>query len=175
MSESALRIEPRAARVPLLERAALSVLERALARLEGGTLEVVVSFADPGNASGSETTTVSAGTVQENPAENATISLAGLSSGNAVEGQLVTVTVTEPDAPASGITYTWKVNGSTVKTGVDAAGNTYTPTETDEGQPSSVSVSFTDTHGNAESGLASITGGSPMISFRQLVPPSVDL
>jgi Domain of unknown function (DUF4347)/FG-GAP-like repeat len=122
---------------------------------EGGTLQVVVSFADAGNASGSETTTVSAGTVQESSTENATISLAGLASGNAVEGQQITATVTEPDAPASGINYTWKVNGTTVFTGTDAAGNTYTPTEADEGLPITVSASFTDTHGNAESGTTS--------------------
>jgi hypothetical protein len=119
---------------------------------EGGTLEVVVTLAEPG---GSESTTVTAGTVHENAAENAAIALAGLTSGNAVEGQQITATVTDADAPASGINFTWKVNGTTVFTGTDAAGKTYTPTEANEGLPITVSVSFTDTHGNAESGTAS--------------------
>ena len=38
--ERTLRPPPRAARVPLLERTAFAILERALAQLEGGTLEV---------------------------------------------------------------------------------------------------------------------------------------
>jgi FG-GAP-like repeat len=122
---------------------------------EGGTLEVVVSFSHTGNPGDTESTTVVAGTVQENPAENTTISLAGLASGNAVEGRQITATVTDPDAPASGINYTWKVNGTTVFAGADAAGNTYTPTEANEGLPITVSASFTDTHGNAESGTTS--------------------
>src|SRR5262249_27320644 len=65
---------------------------------EGGTLEVVVSVADSGNPGGTESTTVVAGIVQESPTESATISLAGLTSGNAVEGQQITATVTDLDA-----------------------------------------------------------------------------
>ena len=122
---------------------------------EGKAFKVDLSFTD---VNGDETSSVSAGTVQENPTENASISLSGLTSGNAVEGQKITATVAEADAPASGITYTWKVNGATVKTGVDAAGNTYAPTENDEGQAITVSVSFTDTHGFSETG--SISAGT---------------
>jgi len=127
---------------------------------EGGALTLDVAFNDPNNASIAESdTNISVGspsTVQENAAENASIAISGLTSGNAVEGTQLTATVTDADAPASGITYTWKVNNVTVHTGVDAAGNTYTPTENDEGSPISVSVSFTDTHGNAgETGTAS--------------------
>jgi cyclopropane-fatty-acyl-phospholipid synthase len=40
VSEGALRAEPRRAGVPLVERVAAGVLERGLAKLEGGTLEV---------------------------------------------------------------------------------------------------------------------------------------
>jgi hypothetical protein len=120
---------------------------------EGKALTVNVSFTDvAGNA---ETGSATGGTVQESPTENATFALTGLTSGNAVQGQQVTATVTEPDAPASGITYTWKVNGSTVHTGVDAAGSTYTPSEADEGLPISVAVSFTDTNGFTETGAQS--------------------
>src|SRR5260370_574846 len=125
---------------------------------EGQAISVSVSFTD--THTNAETGTASAGTVAENPAENATISMAGLTGGNAVEGTQLSATVTDPDAPASGITYTWTVNGLTVLSGVDAAGSTYTPTEFDEGQAISVAVSFTDTHGNAKSaGAASANAG----------------
>src|SRR5207253_1219644 len=97
----------------------------------------------------------SAGTVQEEANENATIALSGLNGGNAVEGKQVTASVTDLDAPASGIAYTWKVNGNVVHTGVDAAGNSYTPVLADDGKPISVAVSFTDTHGFAETGTQS--------------------
>ena len=121
---------------------------------EGLPISVAVSFTDThGNA---ETGSTSAGTVAESPIENATILLTGLNgSHNAVQDQQITATVAEADAPPSGIVYTWKVNGITVHTGTDANGATYTPTEADEGKPISVAVSFTDTHGNAETGLTS--------------------
>ena len=120
---------------------------------EGKTISVAVSFTDThGNA---EAGTISAGTVQESPTENASISLTGLTGGNAVQGTQVTASVSEADAPASDITYTWTVGGATVKTGTDATGATYTPTEADEGKTISVAVSFTDTHGFAERGTAS--------------------
>src|SRR5207253_2250804 len=119
----------------------------------GKSISVAVSFTDThGFSEGGST---SAGTVQESPTENASISLSGLSNGNAVEGQLVTASVTEADAPPSGITYTWSVGGSAVKTGTDAAGATYTRTESDEGKSISVAVSFTDTHGFGEGGSTS--------------------
>src|SRR5262249_51373292 len=81
---------------------------------------------------------------------NASISLTGLTSGNAVEGQTVTATVTEADAPASGITFTWTVDGVVVKTGVDAAGSSYKPTEADEGKAMSGAGSLTHPHGFAD-------------------------
>ena len=117
---------------------------------EGQLLKVELKFTDAsGNPESSE---VSAGRVQENPTENAAISLSGLTNGNAVEGTQVTATVTEADAPASGIVYTWFVGGHAV---AGVTGNTYTPSENDEGQTLSVSASFTDTHGFAEQGSVS--------------------
>ncbi|MDR3659051.1 MAG: hypothetical protein P4L86_01315, partial [Mycobacterium sp.] len=120
---------------------------------EGGTLAVAVSFTDThGNAEIGSTTV---GTVAEDPNENATVALVGLdSNNNAVEGQQITASVADPDAPTSGITYTWTVGGQVVETGVDAAGASYTPTLSDEGSAISVAVSFTDTHGNSETGTA---------------------
>jgi len=121
---------------------------------EGQAISVAVSFTDThGNA---ETGSTSAGTVAESPTENATIVLVGLDGhNNAVQGQQITASINESDAPLSGVIYTWTVNGQTVHTGIDAKGATYTPTEADEGKPISVAVSFTDTHGNAETGSTS--------------------
>src|SRR5262249_31187550 len=120
---------------------------------EGKAISVAVSFTDTHGFA--ETGSKSAGTVHEDPNENAGISLTGLTNGNAVEGQTITATVTEADAPASGITFTWTVDGVVVKTGVDAARAAFQPTEADEGKAISVAVSFTDTHGFAETGSKS--------------------
>jgi hypothetical protein len=119
---------------------------------EGHALTVEVGFIDAQQHS--ETSEASAGTVQESPTENAAIALSGLVDGSPVEHHQVTAIVTDPDAPSSGITYTWMVGGQTVKTGMDADGNSYTPTEADEGKALSVSVSFTDPHNFKESGAA---------------------
>ena len=114
---------------------------------EGKLLQLVVK-----NASQSDT--FSLGTVAEDLAEKASISLAGLTSGHAVEGTLLTATVTDLDAPASSsIIYTWTVDGLTKASGLGL--NAYTPTNADEGKAITVSVSFTDTHGNAETGTTS--------------------
>ncbi len=114
---------------------------------EGKLLQLVVK-----NASQSDT--FSLGTVAEDSAEKASISLAGLTSGHAVEGTLLTATVTDLDAPASSqITYTWNVGGTTMASGKGL--NAYTPTEADEGKAITVNVSFTDIHGNVESGSVS--------------------
>jgi hypothetical protein len=121
--------------------------------LEGLPLSVVASYADTHGLA--EAGQASAGTVQESPTESAGISIAGTTAGNAVEGTPLTATVMEGDAPTSGINYSWKVNGTTVFTGTDFGFRSYTPTEADEGLPITVSVSFTDKHGNAESGTAS--------------------
>jgi VCBS repeat-containing protein/autotransporter-associated beta strand protein len=122
---------------------------------EGQSLRLVTTYA--ADTSGSESTTVNLGTVAESPSENATITLAGLTGGNAVEGSLVTATVTDTDAPASGIVYTFQTSTDgthwiTVQSGGSAS---YTPGETDEGSQLQVNVSFTDTHGNHETGSAS--------------------
>src|SRR6516162_1495050 len=104
---------------------------------EGMFLQLVVT-------GGTGPGTFSFGVVQEDPTENAAISLSGLyASNNAVEGTTVTATVTEDDAPAqSQITFTWMVGGTVVASGVGL--NTYTPTGANEGQALTVSVTFTD-------------------------------
>jgi FecR protein len=138
---------------------------------EGQLLTVNVGFVDAQHDP--ETSTVSAGTVQESPTENATIALSGLVDGSPVEHHQVTARVTDPGAPLSGgITYTWMVGGQTVWTGIDAAGNSYTPTGADEGKVLSVSVSFSDTHDFKESGATTagiVTDGDDDRSFAQVL------
>jgi len=116
---------------------------------EGMLLQLLVT----GGATGPQN--FSFGAVQENPSENAAIKLDGLNaSNNAVEGTTVTATVTEPDAPSSEqINYTWMIGGKVVASG--AGLNTFTPTGDTEGQALTVTVSFTDIHGFAETGTAS--------------------
>jgi FG-GAP-like repeat len=144
---------------------------------EGKPLTVDISFTDLGDSNGDVTESdpaVPVGThfgvpssvaniVQENPNENAAFTVAGLVNGHLAPNQQLTATVTEPDAPTSGITYTWQVDGVTRKTGVDSAGNTFTPVLGDESKTLSVSVAFTDTHGFAEIGTQ--TFSRPNVSY----------
>jgi hypothetical protein len=136
---------------------------------EGHALSVKVTYAD---ASGNEIVTQSAGTVGDSPTEVASVVLSGLTNGHAVAGQAVTATVTDSDAPSSGITYTWQTssNGTTwavVQTSTGGTTNSYVPTEPDEGLQLRVVVSFTDTHGNVETGNVSagiVTDAPPALS-----------
>jgi len=92
------------------------------------------------------------GTASEHVSVNPTVTLTGLDGNNdAVEGTQLVATFDDPNA-GSDITYTWTVGGHAVQ---GATGNTYTPTEADEGKTITVSASFTDSHGNAENPSAS--------------------
>ena len=94
----------------------------------------------------------STATVTEAVTVNPTITLGGLDGNhNAAQGTQVTATVNDPNA-GSDLIYTWTVGGKTVS---GDTGNTYTPTEADEGKTLSVSVSFHDTNGNSKTGSAS--------------------
>jgi hypothetical protein len=134
---------------------------------EGRPLTVDVSFIDPAASNVAESNTgVAVGSpniVQESATENASFTVSGLVNGHLTPNQQLTATVTEPDAPTSGITYTWQVDGVTRKTGVDSAGNTFTPVLGDESKTLTVSVSFTDTHGFAEAGTQ--TFNRPNVSY----------
>ncbi len=158
---------------------------------EGKALTVTTSFTDATNDPESGTSAASA-VVAESPTENATISLAGLNGdGNAVQDTPITATVTDGDAPASGIIYTFQTssdgtNWTTVQTGTSAS---YTPTEADEHHHLQVKVSFTDTHGFAETGATSAgtvqesptettenaSNGTPTVTITVLTQNGIDL
>ena len=71
---------------------------------EGKALRVVVTYTD-------ETTTVSAGVIQEIAAGDLVATLGGLTSGNAVQGTSVTVTAVTDDGAdvLSDAAYSWQV------------------------------------------------------------------
>ena len=134
---------------------------------EGQSLRLVTTYAE--DAYGSESTTVNLGAVAESPTETATIVLTGLTAGNAVKGQQITAMVTDADAPVSGITYSFEISSdgthwTTVQSGSSAS---YSPSETNDGSQLQVEVSFTDTHGNHETGTASagtVMDAAPVIT-----------
>ena len=106
---------------------------------------MVVTYA--GDAAGSESTIVSAGTVQETAAGDLAATLGGLTGGNAFQDAVVTVmTVTHAgEEVLSGVTYQWQVfNGTTWTDLVGATHATYTPAEGDEGKALQVVVTYAD-------------------------------
>ena len=120
---------------------------------EGQALRLVVSLAN--DPSGTEKGTYNLGTVQESAAENATITLAGLTAGDAIKGTPVIASVINSDAPASGIVYTFQTfDGTNWNTVQSSASSNYTPVDTDVGNQLRVNVSFIDTAGNAETGTS---------------------
>ena len=86
------------------------------------------------------TLSTSGGTVQDVD-RTGSLSLTGLSNGNAVEGQTVTATVTDPDGNPATATYTFSLDGQTVATNTSGS---YTPGFAAGGKALSVSVSYTD-------------------------------
>ena len=86
---------------------------------EGKALTVTASFTDAAHNSESGTSAASAA-VAESPTETLSVVI----NGAPVEGAAITATVTDSDAvggdaPGSGITYQWYVNGQLVHTAVD--------------------------------------------------------
>ena len=81
---------------------------------------------------------------------SSTVMVSGLSNGDAVEGQ--TITLTDLSVSSSGVQYVWQTstNGTTWTTvASDTAGtsDSYTPKEADEGASTSIRVVVTDTNG----------------------------
>ena len=117
---------------------------------EGKSLRLVVSYA--GDAAGSESTIVSAGTVQEIAAGDLAVTLGGLTSGNAVEGTPVNVaTVTDNGTDVhSSATYQWQVLDGTTWTTVGTAAS-YTPVQADEDKALRVVVTYAGDAAGSES------------------------
>ena len=80
------------------------------------------------------------------------LNLTGLSNGNAVEGQAVTATVSDPDGNPVSASYTFSLDGQAVATNTSGS---YTPAFAAGGKALSVSVSYTDGQGHAAELLAS--------------------
>ena len=122
---------------------------------EDKALRVVVTYA--GDAAGSESTTVSAGIVQDTAGGDLFATLGGLTGGNAVQGAVVNVTtVTHAGADVlSSATYSWQVstNGRDLDRHFGATGATYTPTEADEGKALRVVVTYTDESTTVSAGV----------------------
>ena len=122
------------------------------------TLHVDATVTDPAPGLATDTKTFSNDlAVTVDAVDDASFSLTGLNpAGNAVEGQQITAVVTDTDAPASGITYTFQAFDGTHWNNMQSSSSaSYTPPEAVEGERLRVNVSYTDTHGNAESGSVS--------------------
>ncbi len=120
---------------------------------EGGTLQVIVSYSDPGNSGGIESITKSAGTIQDSA--DLTATLTGLTGVNAVQGTAVNVTNVQDSGTGVTATYQWVLNGSNISATNGGTAASYTPTESDEGGTLQVIVSSSDP-GNS-GGIESIT------------------
>jgi probable HAF family extracellular repeat protein len=110
-------------------------------------------------AGNSFTDVVASATLDQDTNDHPTVTLTGLTGGNAVEGTAVTATVSSDDLPSSGIVYAWEIShdGGTTWTPISGAtSNSYTPRESDEVGQLQAQVSFTDPAGNNETGTATV-------------------
>ena len=126
---------------------------------EGKALRLVVTYA--GDAAGSESKTVSAGTVREIAAGDLAATLDGLIAGNAAEGAVVSVTTVTDDGTdvtlASTTSYQWQLstNGTTWTSIPGATDTTYTPVEADKGKALQVVVTYAGDAAGSESAIVS--------------------
>ena len=129
---------------------------------EDKALRVVVTYA--GDAAGSESTIVSAGTVQDIAGGDLFASLGGLTAGNAVQDSIVSVaTVTHAGIPVSGATYQWQVFNGTTWTNISGATNaTYTPAEADEGKALQVVVFYSSESTTVSAGVIQETAAGDL-------------
>src|SRR5258708_32002276 len=97
--------------------------------------DATVTYPSPGGATATKTFSNDLA-VTVDVVNDATFSLTGLDGNhNAVEGQQVNAVVTDTDAPASGITYTFQAfDGTTWNNVQSGTGASYTPTEAVEGE-----------------------------------------
>ena len=89
--------------------------------------------------------TASAGTVVDVDRAG-TVSLAGLTGGNAREGTAVVATIDDPDGNPTTATYTFSSGATVLQTGTS---NSYTPGYAESGETISVAATYTDGQGHA--------------------------
>ena len=118
----------------------------------GKTITVIVSYTDGHGASESKTSEALASTVANvNDAPTGGVTI----SGTATQGQTLEVVSTLADADGLGtISYQWKAGGEDIP---GATGNTFKLTEAQVGKTITVTVSYTDGHGAAESKTSGAT------------------
>jgi hypothetical protein len=138
---------------------------------EGHALSVDVVFADI-NGNGEGKTGTSAGIVQEIAGGDSTVTISGLSGGNAVEGTPVSVTsATDGGLAVAPSSFQWLRDGTAISGATNAS---YTPVEADEGHALTVAVGFTDPNGNVETGsgtagtVQEVAGGDTTVTFSGL-------
>jgi hypothetical protein len=121
-------------------------------------------------AGNSFTDVVTTATLDQDTNDRPTLTLAGLTGGNAVEGTAVLATVAADDLPSQGVAYVWQVShdGGTTWTPIPSAtSNSYIPGEIDQGGEVQVQASFIDVAGNSESAIAivpNVVESSPTLS-----------
>ncbi len=109
----------------------------------GKTVTVTASYTDGYGAAESVTSSATSTVTEFNEIPTGAVTI----SGTPKQGQTLTASNTLADADGLGsITYTWKANGAAVGTGT-----TYTLTQSEVGKAVSVTASYTDRNGTAES------------------------
>ncbi len=120
----------------------------------GAKIIVTVSWTDAHGASESLTSVATASVTNANDPPTGTVTI----SGTATQGQTltaVTSTIVDPDGPSSlTFTYQWKRGGAAISS---ATGRTYVLTQADVGAAITVTVSWTDDGGTAETLISDAT------------------
>lgn len=111
----------------------------------GKTITVTASYTDGHGASESVTSNASAAVANVNDAPTGSVTF----SGTPTQGQILTATNSLADIDGlSAITYQWKANGDAIP---GATASTFVLTEAQVGKTVTVTASYTDGHGTAES------------------------
>ncbi|MCP5077458.1 MAG: outer membrane beta-barrel protein [Psychromonas sp.] len=116
----------------------------------GKTITVTISYTDLQGTAESKASSATAAVTNVNDAVTGTVTI----SGTVAEDSVLTANNTLADNDGLGdFTYQWKANNENV--GTDAT--TYTPTDSDVGKTITVTISYTDLRGTAESKTSAVT------------------